>query len=235
MKKITKITGALVLSAGLIFTGCSNNETPESKQSNTEAAQQEESAAIKESINNYYNSMVEKSPEAMEASSDVESVIREVAGDETYEAFSSTNNPFEGFDNISDDQAKELADRLQEINPIADQFDYSKLGDRDRAILNLLNIASSIILTGTQGKTIEIAIPDESIVIEGNKATVPYDTMVFKIDDDEQPMADVLGGNTIALIKVDNVWKLDGKQIYETTRENALNAQTPESSDNGEG
>lgn len=238
MKKTTALAG-LALSIGLIFTGCSNTDESDTNKSTEQSeTSQAEASAVSETLNNYYNSLVEHSPEAMEVSTEVESTIREIAGDDTYEAFSSSNNPFTGFDDISDDQAKKLADKLQELNPVADQFDYSQMEDRDRAVLNLLNIASSIMLTSVQGETIQISIPEEAILVEENIASIPYSSMTFIIGESETPMADALGSTDFHAIKVDGEWKVDGLKTYESTKETALGTQPSDaggSSDSGEG
>lgn len=226
----------LILSVSLIFTGCSNNEEDGQPSSTSEVAQ-EESAQVSETVNNYYNSLIEQSSASMDVSDDVEVAIREITGDETYEAFSSSSNPFESFNEISDEQAKELADRLEELNPVSDLFNYSEMNDRDRAILNLLNMASSIMFLSSQEETIQISIPAEAIAIDGNTATVAYSDMVFKVGESEQPMTDVLGGTDLSLTKIEGEWKLDGQKTYESTRDNALKAQPSDGggSDNGEG
>lgn len=240
MKRRTTALASLVLSVSILLTGCSNDTTTNNDGSSNSQSQVSESEikAVSETVNNYYNGLIEKSPEAMEASDDVEKVIREVAGDKTYEAFSSSNNPFIGFDNISDEQAKELADRIQELNPIAEQFDYSQMNDRDRAVLNLLNIASSIMLTNAQDKTVQISIPSTAITVEGNSAYIPYSSMTFIIEESQSPMRDALGGTNFYAVKVNGVWKVDGQKTYESTRDNALGTQPSDAggnSDNGEG
>lgn len=237
MRKTTLIAG-VILSASLLITGCSNNsESPDKDTTSQSEVSESETAEVSKAVNDYYTALIQKSGDSLEVSNDVETVIRETTDDKTYEAFSSTNNPFTAFDNISDEQAKELADRIEELNPVAEQFDYSDMNDKDRAVLNLLNIASSIMLTSIQDKTIEISIPAEAISVEKNTATVSYSSMSFIIDGSETTMSDALGGTNFHAIKKDGVWKVDGQKTYESTKEAALanSASDNGGSDNGEG
>lgn len=235
LKTLTLVTSA-ILAVGLV-TGCTNssdNDSSNTKQTsnasdsggsdnggdekNTETSpmgtEKNESGVI-QSINAYYNTLINESDTALENATKVEDTVREATNDETYEAFVNSSNPFESFDELSDEDAKKLADEIQKLNPSANLIDFSGMKDSDRAVLNLLMIASSTVMSTISDQTIEITVPEDKIKIKDDKVNVAYTDIDLKVNEENQEMTDIFGSSTINLTYDGTSWKLDGQKTYE--------------------
>ena len=241
MKRKTFLTTAsIALISTMAFSACTNDNekqetTPSSTASDgggTEAPiEGKDVASVSQFINTYYNTLITRSSEAYDNSDDVEKVIRDVSGDSTYEAFATTSDPFTSFDELDAEQAKQLADEVQALNPSAELFDYSQMEDKDRLVLNLLNIASSVMLSPISDTTVQITVPEEQVKLKNNSASISYTSMKLVVDGEEQQMSDMLGSQTLDMIYVNDAWKIDGLKTYQNIY---ANAQASVASDGGE-
>lgn len=241
MKRKTFLTTAsIALISTMSFSACTNDDekqdpAPSSTASDGGGAEApvegKDAASVSQFINTYYNTLIARSSEAYDNSDDVEKAIRDTTGDATYEAFASTSDPFTSFDELDDDKAKELADKIQALNPSAELFDYSQMADRDRLVLNLLNIASSVMLSPISDTTVQITVPEEQIEMKSSTASISYTSMKLIVDGEEQQMSDMLGSQTLDMIYVNDVWKIDGLKTYQNIY---ANAQASVASDGGE-
>jgi len=233
--KIAILSSSVIIALSLAITGCTQEKTdpPAASSSASDNGGEEDkntsssknNEGVSETVNSYYSHLISDSSTAMKNSEEVEKIIREVSGDASYEAFANTTDPFSEFDDLNEEQAKELADRIQELNPSADFFDYSQMNDKDRAVLNLLIIASSVFLSPLSEQTVKMTVPDESITIDGNSATVSYSKLTMLINEEEQVVNDVLGTSSLHLTYVNGVWKIDGQKTYESIYANAQSVQ----------
>lgn len=235
-KKIASISASLIVALSLGFTGCT--QTPDSPEPSPNIASDnggnegtgsnsKDEKGVSQTVNNYYSSLISESSVSLKNAEEVEKVIREITGDSSYEAFANTTDPFSSFDDLNEEQATELADRIQELNPSSSYFDYSTMNDKDRAVLNLLMIASSAFLNPLSDQTVKMTIPDESITIDGDSATVSYSKMTMTINDEEQIVNDVLGTSSLHLVYVSGEWKIDGQKTYEAIYANAQASKNP--------
>lgn len=242
MKRKTFLTTAsIALISTMAFSACTNDDkkqetAPSSTSSDgggetSAPVEGRDAASVSQFINTYYNTLIARSSEAYDNSDDVEKVIRDMSGDSTYEAFATTSDPFTSFDELDAEQARKLADEVQALNPSAELFDYSQMEDKDRLVLNLLNIASSVMLSPISDTTVQITVPEEQIKIKNNVASISYTSMKLNVDGEEQQMSDMLGSQTLDMIYVNDAWKIDGLKTYQNIY---ANAQASVASDGGE-
>jgi hypothetical protein len=230
-KRNPKTMIATAFLAGILtVAGCTTSNAPINSASQADTGTQN-AAGASHFLNEYYNTLVEKSDEAKAATTKVEKVMVDTLGKEGYEKLGKTKNPHEALASLTEEQQKTLADGIQELNPLASHYDYSNISsDADRAYLNLISMASSSMLSGT-GKNykVEVSVPENKVRMNGNHASIDFQDVVFKLNGQQQPTGtDNTGMTAVVLTYVDGKWKINGEEMLRNLKNAAAN--TPNSS-----
>lgn len=220
MKKITALAG-IALIAGMTITGCSDTNT---KQGTTQSTNQKvDKSTVSKFLNEYYTNTFKNASTAEENTQKIETTMKNILGEEDYNKVIQNPNAFASLDEISKDKQKKLADEIQKLNPMASSYDFSNMSDSDRIYMNLLSIASTSMMSGTQNGDdlkVEITIPEDKITVKENKATVNFADMTIKINDQESDQkSDPMGQTQISLVSNNGEWKIDGKSTFEALKE----------------
>lgn len=241
MKKTITVIGTVLLSS-LLMVGCSDantsNGASDGGSSSSSSTQKLNKSDAIQFINDYYNGLITSAQESLDNSTQVETTIQEVVGEDVYNEIVTTEDPFDSLSSLSADQQKELADKVQALNPVAEYYNFSGMSDNDRTYLNLLSIASNSLLASsdspaTEDSTITAKIDENKVNVKANKAVVNFSDIAFSINGTETDQsADSTGLEKIYLVYSDNAWKIDGKTTFENIKTQYNDTST--ASDGGE-
>lgn len=214
---------ALALAGAVTLGGCSANvdirpgTTPGTSQTET-ANTNLNAAGVSTFLNDYYNALVAKSTDAKAASSQVETVMREVLGQAKYDSLGASSDPVEALSSLGAEDQKTLADRFQVLNPLVDYYDMATLDNAQRAYLNLVAISSSAMMVDTSNGNykVEVSVPGDKVDLHDEMATVTFTDIVFKINGERQPTGTTGDAATsITLHYVDGKWRIDGRSMID--------------------
>lgn len=223
LKKTIGIASIALIST-MAFVGCTNNNDSNAKPSTSESSTVKvDKKAASDFLNQYYTDMIKNAETSSENSKQIETVMKEVIGEDEYAKVAESGDPFSALDGLDKDKQKELADKLQALNPLASYYDYSGMSDTDRVYLNLLTIASSSLLASgelPEDYTVNVSIPEDKIAVKENKATIKFSDIQFTINGNTSDQAsDPTGASDLHLVYIDNAWKIDGKSTFKTIKE----------------
>lgn len=224
-----KIAGAMLI-AGIALTGCSaNNDAPKDETKQTQAAVQvADKASVSKFFNDHYNTWVSSAKDADKLSQEVETALKDVLGDEGYVELTTSVEPLSGFAKIDKGKMKEIADKLEKINPTAKYYDFSQTTDHERAYVNMISIAYSSILQGITDYKIEVTVPEDKINIKDNTVVVPSSDLTFIFNGEKAENAtDATGAQSTKLNYVDGTWKIDAADMMKQVEESMKAEQKP--------
>lgn len=225
MNKISKISSVVMLSA-LVLTGCSSTV-----DGNDGALSSDAKSTADDFISNYYNDLSQKDISTEEWNTSVNDLYTQMnelmvnaLGQEKLDEISSSMNDnalYEAIDGMDESKKKELADKVKEINPLKDKYDFSDMTDTEVIYINLSSISNYISLSGSG---VTITAPNDKMNFEGNEAYINLSDLQSDpaINNSETP-------GTFNIEYVDNTWKINGKKEVENMKEFIAESESQES------
>lgn len=212
------LTGALVLSA------CSNGD-------NTAEVTEQSAAGAAAFAETYYEEVIASSDESMEAAEQFESTMSEIMTDEQYVSTpENLEDPLSVVRALKPEAQRELADAMQELNPVSESISFNALDDAGRFMVNLMVISGSTVLPGSEDVKID---PESVSVEEENHATIPFEKiMMVDANGNEVPseILSVVGNDNAEFIYANGEWKFDPTGLYDTLETLSSGEEEPEES-----
>lgn len=209
------------------LTGCAGN----GDNGNDSSSSQQSNVTAKDAANftaQYYQDMIDESKNGTASYNKLDDTLKNNMSDDEYKKFSESTSPFTSLDVVAKDKQEKLANEVQALNPLADDYNYDGMSDNDRTYVNLLSIASTSYLASytanssasESAKDIKVNVPEDKVKIDGDKATIKYSDIEVTINGQKQNNSDSStdGVNTLRLTHKDGSWKVDGKETLEDVK-----------------
>lgn len=228
-KNFMKISGSIML-ASMVLVGCSsgNKGEPVDNTSNVSASPTKTPAvAVADFVSEYYQSWL--TPKDSGAYQGIQDDISEVLEKEDdISAFSNSKiNPIDGISSLSKNGQRKIADIAEKNNVNAKFFDFSKMSDAERAVLNIMVVSLNSIVGSdpSAAKDVSVSLDSTSVTISEDAltASIPASALTIKIDGNTVPhsSAAINSGNDLSLVNIDGNWKIDGKSFLDKMFENS--------------
>jgi hypothetical protein len=227
--------------AALLLTGCSGASTDNTGPIENPQAQQEAAQFAAE----YYVESVNTSDASLNASRELDAVVREALGNDRFTEVYSTNagevQILKGLDKLNGEEVTEVREKILDKNPVRVSINFGELGDEEQIVVNQFIVTSNAVLGMTNDiydmdkATVEVD-PKKVTLTGESTATVDLRDVMLPVSANQyergRDLGDVLRDDTalsegqLPLVKgEDNQWKLDAEAFLESM----MTKNTPDS------